>query len=194
MQHKKPDVSSSAQKELDKADQQFQKFDQDVKTMTLDRMNEAPVLETEPQTKLSQKEISNLKQVYLKPKRTISSREKFNESHREDYNYAKELVYFTAENNEMIGQNIELWTKPFPGMPAEEWDVPVNRPVWGPRYLAERIKGCTYHRLSMEDNKITGSDHMGSYTGTMVVDSTIQRLNAHPASQRKSVFMGASGF
>ena len=194
MQHKKPEVHSSAQKELDKAEVQFQKFDEQIKEMTLDRMNEAPIKEVEPQTKLSQKEISNMKEIYLKPKRTVSSREKFNEAHREDYNFAKELVYFTAENNEMIGQQIELWTKPFPGMPAEEWEVPVNRPVWGPRYLAERIKGCTYHRLSMEDKKVVGSDAMGSYTGAMVVDSTVQRLNAHPASQKKSIFLGASGF
>lgn len=195
MEHKKPEVSSSAQKDLDKAEKQFEKFDKDVKSMTLDRMNAAPKEEAEPQTKLSQREIANSKDVYLKPKRTVSSKEKFNEAHREDYNFMKEVVYFTAENNEMIGCSIEsLWTKPFPGMPAEEWDIPVNRPVWGPRYLAERIKGCTYHRLTMEDNKVIGSDHMGSYTGTMVVDSTIQRLNAHPASQRKSVFMGASGF
>jgi len=196
MENKKPEVSSKiAEKELNKAEKQFDKFDEEVKSLTLDRMNAAPKEESEPQTKLSQKEISKMKEVYLKPKRTVSSKEKFNEAHREDYNFAKELVYFTAENNEMIGCMIEsLWTKPFPGMPAEEWDVPVNRPVWGPRYLAERIKSCTYHRLTMEDNKITNSDHMGSYTGNMVVDSTIQRLNAHPASQKKSVFMGASGF
>jgi len=194
MQQKKPEVHSAAQKELDKAEQQFEKFDAEVKSMTLDRMNEAKIQETEPQTKLSQREIAASKEIYLKPKKTISSREKFNEAHREDYNFAKELVYFIAENNEMIGQNIETWTKPFPGMPAEFWEVPTNRPVWGPRYVAERIKACTYHRLSMEDNKIIGGDAMGSYTGAMVVDSTIQRLNAHPASQRKSVFMGASGF
>lgn len=195
MEHKKPEVPKSAQKELDKAEKQFEQFDQEVKSLTLDRMNAAPKEESEQQTKLSQKEISNSKDVYLKPKRTITSKEKFNEAHREDYNYAKEYVFFTAENNEMIGCSIEdIWTKPFPGMPAESWDVPVNRPVWGPRYLAEQIKKCTYHRLSMQDKQIVGSDSMGSYTGAMVVDSTVQRLNAHPASQRKSVFMGASGF
>jgi hypothetical protein len=195
MEHKKPEVSKSAQNELDKAEKQFEKFDEEVKSLTLDRMNAAPKQEAEPQTKLSQREIANSKEIYLKPKRTVSSREKFNEAHRADYEFAKELVYFTAENRELIGQHIELWTKPFPGMPAEEWDVPTNRPVWGPRYLAERIKGCTYHRLSMEESKgVMGSDHMGTYMGAVVVDSTIQRLDAHPASQRKSVFMGASGF
>ncbi len=41
---------------------------------------------------------------------------------------------------------------------------------------------------------IAGTDHMGTYTGNIVVDSIRQRLDANPASRRKSVFMGASGF
>lgn len=191
---KKPQVSSSAQKELDKAEKQFDSFQQQVTELTHDRMNAAPKEEVEPQTKLSQKEIAKSKDIYLKPKRTISSKEKFNETFRDDYNFAKEYVFFTAENNECIGESINLWTKKFPGQPAEEWDVPVNTPIWGPRYLAERIAECTYHRLSMEDNKIIGGDGLGSYTGAIVVDSIKHRLNAYPASQRKSVFMGASGF
>jgi len=30
--------------------------------------------------------------------------------------------------------------KPFPGMPAEEWAIPTNKPINGPRYVAEQIK------------------------------------------------------
>jgi hypothetical protein len=192
---KKPQASnSSAQKELDKAEKQFDSFQKEVESLTLDRMNAAPKEETEQQTKLSQKEIANSKDIYLKPDRSIPSQEKFNEKYRADYEFAKEYVFFTAENNEVIGESIVLWTKGFAGQPAEKWTVPVNTPVWGPRYLAERIAGCTYHRLSMEDNKVIGGDAMGSYTGAIVVDSVKHRLNAYPASQRKSVFMGASGF
>ncbi len=195
METKKPELpSKSAQKELDKAEEKFDSFQKEVESLTLDRMNAAPKEESEPQTKLSQKEIDKSKDIYLKPKRTIGSKEKFNEKFRDDYNYEKEYVCFLAENNEVIGESISLWTKKFPGQPAEEWEVPVNKPVWGPRYLAERIKNCTYHRLSMQDSTIIGADTMGSYTGAIVVDSVRQRLNAHPASTKKSVFMGASGF
>ena len=184
-------IRSSSEKELDKAQKQFDAFDQQVQSMTLDRMNEAPIRETEPQTKLSQSEIAKSKDIYLKPIKSIGSREKFNEKYRDDYNYKKEYVHFTAENKEIIGESIDLWTKPFAGMNAEEWKVPVNTPVWGPRYLAEQIKGCKYHRLSMQENKISASDGHGQYYGTMAVDSTIQRLDAHPVGARKSVFMGA---
>ncbi len=183
---------SIAEKELEKLDKQFKEFDSEVQKMTLDRMNSAPKQEMEPQTKLSQSEIAKSKDLYLKPFRSIGSKEKFNESYRDEFNFKKEYVHFTAENIEIIGEDIDLWTKPFAGMPAENWKVPVNKPIWGPRYLAEQIRGCKYHRLIMQQHTNTASDGMGQYYGSMAVDKTIQRLNAEPVSDRKSVFMGAS--
>lgn len=191
-ENKKPKVNSSGDQELDKAQKQFEAFDQNIKDLTMDRMNAAPTPEVEPQTKMSSKDIDKSKDVYLKPFKSISSREKFNEKFREDYNFAKEYVHFTAENKEIIGEELDFWTKPFAGMPAEEWKVPVNKPLWGPRYVAERIKGCKYHRLVMQQNTSTSADGMGQYYGSMVADTTIQRLDAIPVSTRKSVFMGAS--
>lgn len=185
--------SASAQKELDKVEEQFEKFDQDVKSMTMDRMNAAPKQETEQQTKISEREAQKATGVYLKPKKTVASRDKFNEKFRSDYEYDKEYVNFIAENKELIGETIDIWTRPYGGMPAEEWDVPTNKPVWGPRYLAEQIKRKYYHRLVMQD-RTTASDGMGSYYGAMSVDTTVQRLDAHPVSQRKSVFVSGSGF
>ena len=185
---------SLGNKELDKAEEQFKAFDDQVKEMTLDRMNAAPKEEVEPQTKLSQKDIEKSKDIYLKPKKTIGCKEKFNEKFRNDYNFAKEYVQFVAENKEIIGESIDLWTRPFPGMPAEEWSVPVNTPVWGPRYLAERIHSCKYHRLKMQQNVNTGSDYAAQYFGSMAVDTVVQRLDAMPVSTRKSIFMGAVNF
>lgn len=186
--------TSLAEKELDKAQKQFEQFDNQVKEMTFDRMNMAPKNEVEPQTKMSSQEISKAREIYLKPDRTIGCRDKFNEDYRKDYEFAKEYVQFTAENKEIIGEMIEMWTRPFAGMPAEFWKVPVNKPVWGPRYLAEQLKKCSYHRLIMQENKSVGGDYAGQYYGNMVADTTIQRLDAIPVSSRKSVFMGAHSF
>lgn len=189
---KRPEVTSSlAENELDKAEAQFQAFDENVKQMTLDRMNQAPKQDVEAQTKIAQVDLERSKDIYLKPKRTIASREKFNDKFRQEYEFSKEYVQFIAENKEIIGEALDIWTKPFPGLPAEEWDVPVNKPVWGPRYLAEQIKACTYHRLTMAQNVVTGGDSMGQYYGSMAVDTTVQRLDAIPVNKRKSVFMGA---
>ena len=180
-------------KELEKAAENFEMYDKSVKDLVLDRANEPPKQETEPQTKMSQQEIRNSKDIYLKPKRTISSREKFNEKYRDEYNHAKEYVQFIAEHKELIGEDIELWTKPFPGVPAEEWQVPTNKPIWGPRYLANQIKRKYYHRLKTE-NRPTNSEGGVQYYGAMTVDTTVQRLDAQPVSQKRSIFMGSGAF
>lgn len=189
-----PKGGSLAEQELDKAQEQFEAYDKNIKDMTLDRMNQAPKEDIEPQTKLSQAQISKTKDIYLKPERSIGCKEKFNEAYRDDYNFQKEYVQFIAENKEIIGEAIELWTRPFAGMPAEFWKVPTNKPVWGPRYLAERIKGCTYHRLVMQQNVITEANSIGQMYGALAADTIINRLDAHPVSQKKSFFMGANAF
>lgn len=190
----RPKVKSESQKELDKVDAQFKEYEKQVDELTLDRMNKAPKLEVEPQTKLASSEIEKKNDVYLKPKRTVASKEKFNEAYRDDYNFKKEYVNFIAEHKELIGESIEMWTKPFPGMPAEEWIIPANKPVWAPRYVAEQIKNCSYHRMRTEDRPYSQGNRGDTYYGTMVVDNTIQRLDAYPVGTRKSIFMGANNF
>lgn len=188
-------------KELEKAEREFNDFKENIDTLTLDRMNAAPKAEAEPQTKISNREAQQSEGIYLKPIRSIMSvnpktgeKEKFNEKFRKDWEFDKEYVKFVAENKEVIGETIEMWTHPYGGVPAEFWNVPTNKVVWGPRYLAEQIKRCTYHRLRTDDQKITSTQAMGTFTGQIVVDQTISRLDAYPVSDRKSVFMGASGF
>jgi hypothetical protein len=200
-EQKRPRVNSEGQRELDKAHDQFEKFDSEIKSMTMDRMNQAPVKEVDQQTKMSQNELEKSKDIYLKPKRTFppgvnprtGEREKFNEKFRAEYDFQREYVRFIAQNNEIIGEEIEFDLKKFPGTNVESWVVPVNKPVWAPRMVAERIKGSKYHKLTMQDN-ITGSDHKAQYYGTMAVDTAVQRLDAYPATERKSVFMGQNNF
>jgi len=200
-ENKKPRVNSEGQRELDKAIDQFDKFDSEIKSMTLDRMNQAPVKEVDQQTKISQDELAKSKEIYLKPKRSFppgvnpktGEREKFNEKFRAEYEFQKEYVRFIAQNNEIIGESIEFDLKKFPGTNVESWVVPVNKPVWAPRMVAERIKGSKYHKLMMQDS-VTGSDGRGQYYGTLAVDTTVQRLDAHPAVEQKSIFMGKTKF
>jgi len=175
-------------KELEKAQEQFDKFDQEVKNLTMDQMRAAPKLEDEQQTKMSSREIRNSKDIYLKPEKTFPCAAKFNENFRKDYEFARELVQFIAENKEIIGEDIEIWTKKFPGVPYEYWKVPVNTPVWGPRYLAEQIKEKCYSRLRMQESPIS-SDGMGQYYGKMVVQNKVQRLDAYSVGNKRSVFV-----
>jgi hypothetical protein len=190
----KPNVNSESAKELDKAEKHFDAYKEHLDTLTVDRMNQAPLKEVEEQTKISQQDLAKSTDIYLKPKVSISSQEKFNERWREDYNFQKEYVHFTAENVEIIGEEIGIWTKPFPGMPAQEWKVPVNTPVWGPRFLAEQINRANYHVFIMKKGVSVGSDSMGEYQGAMAVDCVKQRLKATPVVKKRSVFMSVSGF
>jgi hypothetical protein len=187
----KPKINSEGEKELTKVAEQFDAFDANVKQLTLDRMNAAPKQDIEPQTKISQNDISKSKDIYLKPERTIGCSDKFNEKFRDAYNFDKEYVQFIAEHKEIIGEGIEIWTKPYAGVPAQYWRVPVNKMVWGPRFLAEQIKRKSYSRLVMQQSTGTGSDGIGQYYGALAVDTKIQRLDALPVSTRKSIFMGA---
>jgi hypothetical protein len=150
---------------------------------------------------LSDREIKKNNDLYLKPKSTVfavniktGEAQKFNEAFRDEYNFQKEYVNFIYENNELKGETLEIWTRPFGGMPAELWVVPANKPIWGPRYLAEQIKRKFYHRLVMQENRISSTDTAGQYYGTMAVDTTIQRIDARPVSSRKSIFMGSGSF
>lgn len=185
MNDKKP----RPEKEIDKLEKQFDAFDQQVKDLTHDRMNQAPTAETEPQTQLSQKELEKSKRIYLKPEKVIGDRQKFNDKFTEQWNFAKEYVQFIAEHKELIGEAIEIWTHPYGGKNAEFWRVPTNKPVWGPRYLAEQIHRKTYSRMSMVDRPTNIESGMQFY-GQMVVENKIHRLTAQPVVAAKSIFMG----
>lgn len=187
-------VNSLAAKEMEKVEKQFDDYDKQVKDLTQDRMNMAPKLEVEPQTKLSGKEIAKSTDVYLKPIKTIGCRDKFNEKFRDKWNHAKEYVQFVAENHEIIGEQIEVWTRPYGGVAAMFWQVPTNKPVWGPRYLAEQLSRCIYHRLMMEESSPTEQAREGTYHGKIVVDKTIDRVSCNPVTTRQSIFMGSKAF
>ena len=184
---RKPRVNSEGAAELDA-------FKENLETLQAQK-DEAPVVKTEAQTKLSQEEIHKNNKDYLKPVRSISSREKFNEKYRKDYEEKKQYVNFIAENKEIIGEAIEMWTKGFPGCPAEFWRVPVNKPIWAPRYVAEQIKGAQYHVFVMDgvsavQQAATSQVEEIEYHGSMIVKNKVNRLDAQPVSQNRSVFMG----
>lgn len=195
MMTQKPKSSSGlAEKELDKAQEQFEKFDEQVKALGSDPINIEKPIETEAQTLLSQKQLSKSPDIYLKPMKRIGCKEKFNERFSQAFEYDKEHVRIIAENNEIIGEAIEMWTRPYPGVAAEFWVIPTNKPIWVPRYVANQIKRKSYRRLKTDNNAHTSTDNMGQYTGSLIADTTVQRLDARLAPDTKSVFSGSRYF
>jgi len=189
----KPRVNSSGERELEKVQEQFVDFDNQVKELTMNRMNLVPKTDYDQQTKMSQSDIAKSNDIYLKPSNYVASREKFNEKYRKNYEFDKEYVNFIAENIECRGELIEMWTKPYPGCPAEFWKVPVNKPLWAPRYVSDQLKRKFHHHLVMQENtspaNYVGSAVGGQYYGKIVADTTTQRLDARDISTRKSISM-----
>lgn len=186
----KPNLNSpSAQKELDKVEEQFDVQEQEIKSLNLDRV--LPSKENYPEHQISSKEIEKSPDIYIKPKRSFPSREKFNEKFRDQYNRAKEYVHYTVQHEEIKGENVDFWTKPFPGVPAEEWSIPSGKAVWIPRYVADHLENnCTYHRLRTQDRPTSVEGGM-TYFGSMVVDELIYRISARPVSTRRTISMGS---
>lgn len=178
-----PSVNSEGQKELEKVSQQFDQYKNEIETI-LDNRN---VKGQSPEHEISQKDIEKSQEIYIKPNRVIMSKEKFNERYREQYNYAKEYVHYTVEHHECKGDSIEFWTKPFPGVAAEFWIVPSGKPVWIPRYVADKLEhGCTYRRLKTVDRPYS-QDQMGTqYFGQLVQDEINYRISGRPVSTRKN--------
>lgn len=176
----RPKVNSESQKELDRAEKQFEAFEEQVKSLNVDEMNKAPKLELEPQTKISTREANKSDAPYIKPLRSINSKERFDERYRDMHTKAWEYIKCIVENNEILGEAIEVWTKKFPGDPAHFWKVPVNKPVYIPKLLAEQLSQCKYHRLSMDQSTIASSDGLGTFMGSMVVDNTKHRIDCRP--------------
>jgi hypothetical protein len=184
---KRPRVNNEGQKELDKVESQIDKFSDSV-SLASERNQNLPFKETEPQTKLSQAEINASSNIYLKPKRIFPSREKFNEKFRDEFNRQSQYVEFIAENHEVKGESIDLCIKKFPGMPVEEWIVPVNKNVSAPLYVKERIQQCGYTVFTTVDRS-TGSEGGIVYYGQMVSEEVKSRLSVKEVVRKSRIYL-----
>lgn len=189
---KRPRLNNEGHKELDKVENQVKQFSETLHSVNMDR-NSLPTREIESQTRMSQDEMNKSSVTYLKPKRTFPSREKFNEKFRDEFNKLSEYVDFIAENHEVKGETIDFCIKKFPGIPVEEWVVPVNKPVSAPRYVKERIEECGYTVFTTIDRQI-GSDAGVLYYGQMVAEERKSRLSAREFIKKPRIFMGNSVF
>ncbi len=172
-----PKVNSKGEQELKKAEERFEKFEAQVKTLTdVDELNKSPLVESEPQTKLSTREAEKADAPYIKPSRSISSKEIFDEKFRKQRDAAWKYVKCIVENNEIIGEKVQKWTKKFPGEPAYFWEIPVNTPIYLPLFLAEELSKCTYHRLVMQEQPQSIGDG-ATLTHTPVAKETRHRID-----------------
>lgn len=181
---KTPRVNSEGQKELDKIDGHFQDFHE--KIQAHDPFGNKAAIEEAPQSQLTKKQL-DADAPYLKPVRSMPRSQGgkdgvkvyFDEKHREQHDRDWEYVKCIVENYEIIGEQVEAWTAKWGCDPAHFWKVPVNKPVWIPRLLAEQLSKCKYHRLRM-DNTVYDSHAVGAMYGTMIADDVKHRIDCKP--------------
>lgn len=181
----------TVKEEMEKLQKKFDDFESQIQALTIDRLNQAPKEEAEG-PRISQKALSE-NELYIKPATWIADNQKFNTAFEKEWEHAKEYVQCIPVHNELKGDIIEFWTHPFGGKGAEFWKVPSDKAVWIPRYAAEQLTKCKYHRMVMNQGQITGGDQHGNqYFGSMVAQTTINRIDAVPVSNKRSIFMGAA--
>lgn len=183
---RQPRVNEKGQKELDAAAEQISSFIEPLKTQSFDP--NSPIEETEPQTKLSFKQASKADAPFIKPIRSIArtnhktdkvdSRSYFREEHRPIHAKDWEYVRCIVENNEIIGEPVEVWTCKWGCDPAHFWRVPVNKPIMIPRLLAEQLSKCKYVTHVMADPRTENRFDMD--TNTFSVDIVKARIDARP--------------
>lgn len=179
----KPRVTAQGLKELDKVAEQL---DSNVEKMASGDLP-AKNIETEQQTKISTREAQTCDAPYLKPERNFDCKAKFNEKYRAAWEHDRQYVRAIAENYEIVGESIAVWTKPYAGVPYEFWKVPVNKPIMIPRHLANQLASRKYIRYVMSENKVTSQDGYGTYTGAMEQKEYRSRLDARPISSNVTV-------
>ena len=107
---------------------------QDLSELTVDKINQAPVIEPEPQTKLTNKQLADsMGLLYIEPIRKMppfgTLPEKLKKEHARDWEYVKGIY----ENIESMGESAEFWYVKYPGDPDCLWRIPANIPVFVPR-------------------------------------------------------------
>lgn len=187
-------MSKDLEKKLLDLTLKLEEYEKKLADLNLDSAHKLKTLESEPQTKLSQKEQENV--LTLKPTKTLMAvGQKLNEKFREEYEFRKKYVKFIAEHNECPGDTIEMWTRPYGGVPAEFWPIPTNRVVEAPRYVAEELADRSYVNYKMDGDdqsqrNAVGSNVFGVQYGAMVATHKVERMTARPAGDKKTLFMG----
>lgn len=187
----RPRVNSEGQRELEKVETQLIRTVEETKKIDpLSAREKLKHIEHDEQTKLSTKQLQD-NVIVLKPtKYLMAVGQKFNEDFRDDYNYAKQYVQFVYEHQEEKGSTLEMWTKPFPGVPAELWLIPANKPISAPRYVKEQIERMNYITRKYVEKAEIGSDFMGTYHGVLEAETVQDRAITRDIPKTKRVFIG----
>jgi hypothetical protein len=179
----KPRLSSrEGNIELEKVESQFVEKQNEMANLTMQERQNIPMQETDPQTKLSKKQLNEMGYIIIKPKKRIGTIQKPEPKWQKEREHAWQLVKAILENKESPGEVIEMWTHPFKGDNYDFWELPTNKPILIPRHLANDVAASNYVQYKMEadEKQIVNEDGAATYIGKMVTTTRKQRLSAQP--------------
>lgn len=163
-------------------------FQEEIKELTMDVANHVKLEETEQQTEIPSKVLAKSEFPRIEPKRTIFSQEKFNEKFRKERDYAWEYVDCICENIEIKGESVDFFLKKFPGEPAHEWVIPVNKPVSIPRFVAEHLHTRNYAVLTLDQGEKRAVEAGVEQYGMPVYTSRRKRIDCIPHVKNNTPF------
>lgn len=180
---KKPQLASGfAQKEVDRVDAEFKSTTDANANLTQDVLSKAPVKELVPDPFAPKRQLLSAEVPRIVPTFSRGPNGKKKPEQESLRKRAWEYVKVVCSNMEVAGEQIEFWHKPpISGEDCNFWQVPVNRPVWIPRHVAEHIKSRKYHRLMMQEEITVESSGYGEFKGKMVASHSLQRLDCTSA-------------
>lgn len=143
--------SSEANREVERIDNQIKGIQEGIQKVASQDRASIPVAETEEQTKLSKKELTNYDAPVIKYVKAFADKAKLPEKWRAERDHDWELIKVVCENCEIVGEMIEVTTHKWPGDPWAFWQIPVNTPVYIPRHVAKQIHDCHYIRYVQTD-------------------------------------------
>lgn len=101
-------------------------------------MNKTPEAVSERQMKVTSFQKQFPDALYLEPKHRIPTKGVRNSEKDKNKDYLHEYVVGIFES-QLVGSKLTLWKDGLPGDDFCMWEIPVNRPVGIPRFLAQHL-------------------------------------------------------
>ena len=126
---------------------------EDMKDLTVDKINETPV--TEPEETIQETAGMSAKEMaktlgcrYIEPTRKLSAFGTLPDKMKKERDRDWEYVQGMYENIESPGETLEFWLCLYPGDPDCMWSIPSNIPVYVPRMVAKHLESIQkYHKF-----------------------------------------------
>lgn len=143
-------------KETEKLVKGVANLQEDLNSLTVDKINETAVSEPEVEIQLTMKQKAASEHCkYIEPKRSMKALgklpEKLKAQHSKDWEYVKGIY----ENYIVSGESVSFWLCLYPGDPDCLWEIPANTPVYVPRMVAKHLEEVQkYHTFDFKEKPI----------------------------------------